>query len=177
MRKMTLPVLTTTVDRNQRGRAMRAVAIAFCALMMFACWACDNSRVYEKNKEIGEEGWRSAEVMKFNVDIPDAATLYNFYINIRITGDYKYANMFLFMRTLYPGGKMSTDTVECYFADVDGRWLGKRSGSMIDNRILLRKNLKFTETGTYSFEFEQAMRDTVLEQVSDFGIRIEKAEQ
>ncbi len=137
--------------------------------------SCDPDMVYEKNKETDPAGWSAGDIIKFNVEIADTVTPHNFYLNIRTTADYKYANLFLFLRTLYPSGEMSSDTLECYLADVDGRWLGKRSGSKIDNRILFRKNFRFRQSGIYSFEFEQGMRDSLLKEVSDFGIRIEKA--
>lgn len=138
--------------------------------------SCDNNMVYENNKTIPESVWHSDNIMKFNVKISDTTLKYNFYLNIRIKQEYQFANLFLFQKTLFPDGKMSNDTIECFLADVDGRWLGKNSGSIIDNRILLYKNVRFKQYGTYSFEFEQAMRDTALANVEDFGIRIEKTE-
>jgi gliding motility-associated lipoprotein GldH len=138
--------------------------------------ACDGNVVYEKNKPMEEGKWSVMDIVKFNVDISDVKQPYNYYLNVRIEDTYRFANLFLYMKTLFPDGKMSIDTIECYVADVDGRWLGERSGSMIDNRILLRQNVVFQQAGRYSFEFEQAMRDSILDGVADFGIRIEKAE-
>ena len=143
-------------------------------LLSFALYSCDSSMVFEKNKEIGKEGWAKGDIAKFNAEIPDATLPYNFYINIRNSNDYSYSNIFLFVKTLYPDGKISVDTVECYLADLDGKWLGKASGRYVDNRILFKKNVKFPASGMYSFEFEQAMRTEKLEGIEDFGIRIEK---
>jgi gliding motility-associated lipoprotein GldH len=151
-----------------------ALPLIMAGLLCLAT-SCDPNLVYEKNKTLEEGVWKSNDLAKFNVDLYDTTSLHNFYINVRVTSQYRYANLFLYMKTLYPGGQISIDTVECFLADVDGRWLGKRSGRMIDNRILLMKNLKFPLPGTYSYEFEQAMRDTVLEHIEDFGIRVEKA--
>jgi gliding motility-associated lipoprotein GldH len=146
-------------------------------LFLWVTTSCDHNMVFEKNKAMDQFVWGSKDVVKFNVPINDPNLLYNFYLNIRINSDYKFANLFVFMKTIYPNGQLSVDTVECFLADIDGRWLGERSGKVIDNRILLRKKLKFKESGMYSFEFEQGMRDTALLNVEDFGIRIEKAEQ
>lgn len=170
---MILPALTKTA-KQRSGPGRMGLMLIISGLFLWT--ACDENLVYEKNKELDGGVWKSTEVVKFNVDLNDVNQAYDFYLNIRITGDYRFANMFLFMRTLYPDGRISTDTVECYFADMDGRWLGKRSGSLVDNRILLRKNMKFEQAGAYSFEFEQGMRDTVLAEVRDFGIRIERSE-
>ncbi len=156
---------------------LRLLMIVVMAASMMMLFACDGNRVFEEYKSMDKAAWNANDIAKFNVQISDKEQLYNYYINIRVLNDYAYANMFLFMKTLYPGGKISVDTVECFLADVDGRWLGNRSGNSIDNRILLRKQMKFEEAGLYSFEFEQAMRDSLLLGVEDFGIRIEKAEQ
>jgi gliding motility-associated lipoprotein GldH len=144
--------------------------------LLLLLFSCDQNLVFEDYKNMPQTKWNASEVAKFNVPLAEKNIPYNFYINVRVQNDYGFANLFLFMKTLYPSGKISIDTVECFLADVDGRWLGNRSGNSIDNRILLRSKMKFEETGQYSFEFEQAMRDTVLAGIEDFGIRIEKAE-
>lgn len=151
------------------------ISLVGLPVLMFL-FSCDQNLVFEEYKNMEQAKWNASEVAKFNVQLTENNVPYNFYINVRVQSDYAYANLFLFMKTLYPGGKVSVDTVECFLADVDGRWLGNRSGNSIDNRIMLRSKMKFEETGLYSFEFEQAMRDTVLPGIEDFGIRIEKAE-
>lgn len=154
---------------------LRFVGISVMALLLCLTTACDRNLVFEEYHSLDGQVWNSRDLMKFNVDIENKNLPYNFYINVRVRSDYKYANMYLFLKTRYPNGKMSVDTVECYLADVEGRWLGERSGNSLDNRILLRKNLQFAESGRYSFEFVQAMRDTALQSVEEFGIRIETA--
>ncbi len=141
---------------------------------LLALSSCDSSMVYEKNKEILKDGWDKSDIAKFNTEIKDNSIPYNFYINIRNTNDYPFSNLFLFVKTLFPDGKFSVDTVECYLADLDGKWLGNASGRLIDNRILFKKNVLFPMKGMYSFEFEQAMRVDKLKGIEDFGIRIEK---
>jgi gliding motility-associated lipoprotein GldH len=176
MRRMTSPASTMSGKKLYKHMRFSSGIFGAClAGMMLLLTSCDPDMVYENNKLVSSDGWKAGELMKFNVELNDTLTPHHFYLNIRTTADYKYANLFLFLRTLYPSGKVSSDTLECFLADVDGRWLGKRSGSKIDNRILFRKNLRFGESGMYSFEFEQGMRDSLLKEVSDFGIRIEKA--
>jgi len=133
--------------------------------------------VFDKNKQLENAVWKSSDIVKFTVPLNDSVQPYNFYINIRNSTDYKYSNLYLFIKTFYPSGKISVDTVECYLADNEGKWLGKRSGKVVDNRILFRRAVQFRHTGTYSFEFEQAMRVDELSGIKDFGIRIEKFER
>ena len=93
---------------------------------------------------------------------------------MRNTTDYPYSNLYVFLKTFYPKGQISVDTLECFLAEADGKWLGKRRGSMVDHRILLQRTFRFVQSGTYSFEFEQAMRVNPLPGIRNFGIRIEK---
>lgn len=175
MKRMTLTALTIISNMKNRNRIFLWI---FSVLpLLITLTSCDSNMVFEEYRPLEANTWNTSNLMKYNVNITDVNTPYDFYINVRVGSNYKYANLYLFLKTLYPKGKVSIDTVECYFADMDGRWLGERSGSSIDNRILLRKGIKFSEAGLYSFEFEQAMRDTALQNIEDFGIRIEKAEQ
>jgi len=52
--------------------------------------------------------------------------------------------------------------------------VGKGTGKIRDNRILLKEHLRFPSRGDYTFEIEQAMRDISLKGIEDIGIRIEK---
>ena len=146
--------------------------------LVFLCtlYACNSNVIFDKNKQIENAVWKSSDVIKFTVPLTDSVQACNFFINIRNSAEYQYSNIFLFIKTFYPNGKISIDTVECYLADKEGKWLGKRSGKVIDNRILFRRAVQFRQKGTYSFEFEQAMRVDELRGVEDFGIRIEKFE-
>ena len=146
----------------------------FLFLLIFN--SCGPGVLVDRNKKIENAVWKSADIIKFSVSIPDTLQLYNIYINIRNSTDYKYSNIFLFLKTFYPNRMYSIDTIECLLADDSGKWLGKERGKMVDNRILFRRGIRFKLSGNYSFEFEQAMRDTDLNGIEDFGIRIEKSE-
>lgn len=138
--------------------------------------ACNSGAIFDSTKKIEDGVWRSSDIVRFSVPVTDTLQPYNFYFNVRNKTDYPYSNLFLFIRTLYPSGKISIDTVECYLADTKGKWLGYMRGKIVDNRILFRKCFRFRQAGNYSFEFEQAMRTDELEGIADFGIRIEKFE-
>ena len=132
--------------------------------------------MYEKNKKIDKAEWNNKEIIKFDVDISDINSRHNFYINIRNTTDYTFSNVYFFIKTVFPDGGIAKDTVECFLADVDGRWLGRGLGKFKDSRILFRKNIVFPQKGVYSFEFEQAMRVENLIGIDEIGIRIDESE-
>lgn len=149
--------------------------LAFFFLLLLVV-SCNFGVLVDRNKKIPDATWKSSDIIKFSVNIPDTIQVYNFFINIRNSSDYKYSNIFLFLKTFYPNRMFSVDTVECTLADDSGKWLGRQRGKLIDNRILFRQGVRFRQTGTYCFEFEQAMREPELSGIEDVGIRIEKFE-
>lgn len=71
--------------------------------------------------------------------------------------------------------KKSIDTLQCILANAKGEWIGDGAGDIFDNKILVTKNIRFPEVGTYHFSFEQGMRVNPLPLIMDFGITIEKS--
>jgi gliding motility-associated lipoprotein GldH len=80
------------------------------------------------------------------------------------------------VKTTFPNGKFSTDTLECILADEKGKWLGKGLGDIYDNQIPFKRNVRFPQAGTYVFEIQQGMRSDNIPLIMDVGLRIEKAE-
>ena len=136
--------------------------------------SCDSKRIFEKNTEISDSNWDTSERVKFEVNITDTISGNNVLINIRHAGFYPYSNLFLFINTTFPNGKTTRDTVECMLSDDKGKWFGKGLGDLWDARILFKRNVRFSQSGTYIFEYEQAMRVKQLPGVMDVGLRIEK---
>ncbi len=92
-----------------------------------------------------------------------------------MTADYKYSNIFILIHQTNPDKKASTIRYEFKLANADGEWLGDGSGNIYTYQVPFRTNYKFPARGTYTFEMEQNMRDNPLHEVSDVGMRVEKA--
>jgi gliding motility-associated lipoprotein GldH len=155
-------------------------ALFFCTAFSLLCVlflpACDNSRMFEENTAIPENGWDSSNVITYNVEIKDPSMPANFFINVRNADGYPYSNLFLFVKTKFPNGKQSNDTLECQLADENGKWIGKGIGDIYDNQIPFKRNVRFPLAGIYTFEIEQGMRIKSIPLIMDIGLRIEKAE-
>jgi gliding motility-associated lipoprotein GldH len=155
--------------------AIRQVRIpVFLFLAAVVLFSCNHDRLFEKNVRITNGSWASHNNIPFSVVIEDTNTRYDFYVNIRNDVSYPYSNLFLFLKTTFPDKRVASDTVECLLASYDGRWLGSGMGSVRFSRFLFQQGVKFQKTGTYLFEFQQAMRVDPLPGIRDIGIRIEK---
>ena len=159
--------------KSVKRSPLLAFSFLLCALL-FA--SCDDARIYEENESIPETGWSHEKALVFNAEIRDPATAANFYVNVRNADGYPYSNLYLFITTKFPNGKQSNDTLECVLADDKGKWLGKGIGDIYDNQIPFKRNVRFPQAGTYTFEIRHGMRPDVVPLIMDVGLRIEKAE-
>jgi gliding motility-associated lipoprotein GldH len=122
-------------------------------------------------------GWHFDSTKLFEIQVHDTLHPFDFYINLRNNNDYGYSNFYLFLNTRLPNRDFSRDTIELVLADRSGKWLGKGFGRYRDHQILVRENLVFPFRGTYLFEIEQAMRDTLLVGIENVGIRVERVKR
>jgi gliding motility-associated lipoprotein GldH len=138
--------------------------------------SCDSDFVYEKNLKIPGYEWDINAPLIFLVPVSDTVSRYTMYINVRqAAGTYRFSNLYLFLTTTFPQGRIERDTLECILATPEGKWLGDGMGNVLDNRFLFKKNFRFQQAGEYRFEMMQAMRVNPLIGVTDAGIRIEKS--
>ena len=148
-------------------------------LLIVASSCADNNLVFEENIEIPNEEWSVAEKAILETEISDTLSSHNFLINVRNTERYPYRNLYVFVKTIFPNGKSSRDTVGIILADATGRWLGDGGGylnssSHLSNTIMYQYNRRFPLSGNYRFEIEQAMRTDTLVGIKNIGLRIEK---
>jgi len=153
---------------------MRIVKI-IAAISLLAIFAsCDSSLFYEHNYNMRGEEWHRDSVLEFVVPVTDTVQTYNILFNNRITGQYPYSNMYLFITISDPDKSHQMDTLECILADSRGKWLGSGFGNVWTNNVYYKRNVRFPKSGNYTFYIEQAMRVEKLPHVLNAGIRIEK---
>ncbi len=93
---------------------------------------------------------------------------------MRHSSDYAYQNLWLFITTQTPSNKYYQDTLELVLATPQGKWLGKSaSGNIVHHHILFEKDFMFEDSGTYTFSFEQAMREQEAH-IDQLGLLIQK---
>ncbi|MCJ8208266.1 gliding motility lipoprotein GldH [Mucilaginibacter sp. RS28] len=155
---------------------LKPFAYAFFLLTLLVISSCsDPNMVVDQNSPVNNRNWSYVNRIRYDVKIDDPSAAYNAYLNLRVTGDYKYSNLFvLISQTNLKGGKPWTTRFEFKLANKDGEWLGKGTGNLYSYQLPFKTNFKFPEKGTYRFEIEQNMRDNPLHEVSDVGLRIEK---
>src|ERR1700679_1783982 len=111
--------------------------------------------VIDKNDEVENHNWTYVNKFRYDVAIDDPNPAYNIYVNLRVTGDYKYSNLFLLLTQVDPDKKSATTRFELKLADKDGAWLGKGSGNLYSFQQPVITKYKFPAKGSYTFYIEQ----------------------
>jgi gliding motility-associated lipoprotein GldH len=137
--------------------------------------ACGYNPVFQQNKSIPSDHWNKDSIVSINVPVVDTISYHDIYVDIRNLNSYPYSNLYLFVNVIAPNGDNVTDTIEYRLADDYGTWLGKKSSRIWDCRLPFRAMVKFAQTGLYTFNIKQGMRNDELEGISDVGLTIELA--
>ncbi|MDR2972112.1 MAG: gliding motility lipoprotein GldH [Bacteroidales bacterium] len=156
---------------NKKNRIKFIFFLIFCAYSIFSC---NNNTFFHKSNTLPNEIWNMDSVLTYEFSITDSLQFYNIYIDVRNTTDYPYQYLYLFFTTQFPDNSIFTDTLNCILCDAYGRWTGKGSGKIKENRFVLKSKVRFQQTGNYVFKAQQAMREIDLKGITDFGITLQK---
>ena len=73
-----------------------SVALVFLG---FVFVSCDNNRYYEHSEAIVDNTWFYDDAKAFELEIEDSLQAFNFYVNVRNTVDYEFANLYFFIKS------------------------------------------------------------------------------
>lgn len=149
--------------------------IVVIVLLTFFLASCNSNVVFSKYQSFSDRQWEAKNKAVFDLEITDTQTLNNIFLTVRHGEEYPYSNLFLFVTSEYPDGKVLTDTMEVVLANDKGEWMGSGTGDLFDIKIPIKKNVRFPLAGKYRFSFEQGMRVNPLPMIADFGFEIEKS--
>lgn len=158
-------------------RAFKLFYLLPVLIMALYCSGCsDPNAVIDKSTGIDNHNWSYVNVIKYDINVTDPSVAYNIYLNLRVTGDYKYSNIFILFHKNGPAMKPYTTRFEFKLANASGEWFGTGSGDLYSFQMPFLTNYKFPAKGVYHLAVEQNMRDNPLHEVSDVGLRVEKAQ-
>lgn len=136
--------------------------------------SCSNNVVYSKYETFENNEWYAKNKANFDVEMTDINSFHDISVMVRHADAYPYSNLYLFLTTTYPDGKVTLDTLECILSNPKGEWMGNGAGDIFDITIPLKQSTRFPLAGKYNFKFEQAMRTDPLPLIMDFGFEIKK---
>jgi gliding motility-associated lipoprotein GldH len=151
---------------------IKTILFIFAVLLLSSC---KNNVVFSKYVNFENNEWFAKNKVTFDVEMSDVNSLHDISVMVRHADAYPYSNLYLFLTTKYPDGKVTLDTLECILANQKGEWMGNGAGDIFDITIPLKQSTRFPLAGKYSFTFEQAMRTDPLPLIMDFGFEIKRS--
>ncbi len=146
---------------------------SFLVIMLLLLISCDKYTVFDQVISIPIEGWDYTNKIEFEYVISDTLSSYDIQLYVRNTKNYAYSNLWLFIETMAPSGNYRHDTIEVTLADETGRWAGKSTQSINTLMVPYQQNIRFADRGIYKTLTQHAMRDTLLQDITDIGLHIQ----
>lgn len=156
---------------------MRLFKFIFGGVLLAFLAACSTDVVYQKTETVAEEGWKYTHPFSFTYNVTDTNALHNLIFDVRVTPDYGYQNLWLYIETNWPDGSVYFDSVNCPMAYPTGEWIGNGVGDLIDTPVLLRQKFKFDQLGDVTIKIKHGMRHEVLPHVKNVGVIIKQVEE
>lgn len=142
-------------------------------LGLFVLTACQDQPFFQQSYSFKNNTWAKKNNPSFSVEIKDTAKAYNFILTLRTETSYAYSNAWVYLNSKAPNKEFAREPFEIKITDEKGRWLGKKTGSIVENKLVFR-NRKLSKPGKYTFVFEQGITKKVLYNVLDLGLEIEE---
>jgi gliding motility-associated lipoprotein GldH len=135
---------------------------------------CSDNYIYHSEIEIPEGKWQNSFAATFKPELNDTSQLYDINLSISNSNDYRYSNIWLFIKSVSPEGYSKIDTLEVIIAEDDGKWMGKKNDNLYTSEIHFKRKVRFPKTGIYTFEIIQGMRDLELKNIYKIGFGLQK---
>ncbi len=135
--------------------------------------ACNQATYFDSSLDIPNNTWEAEKAAVFDFMIKDSSQVFNLFIEIGNTNDYRYSNLWLLVKTSVKEGDIAYDTLEYFLADERGKWLGAKNGNVFLNNFVYKNGVRFPRQGKYSVEIIQLMRDEKLKGINKVGFKIE----
>lgn len=145
-----------------------------CLGLLVVLASCGDQPHFEKVFSFEDKVWSQDVKPTYEVNITDITKEYNFTLSLRTTTDYKYSNLWVFMRTDAPDGSSAREPFEILITDPNGAWVGNKTGSIVEVPLYFKKR-KLPLAGTYKFTLEQGITSSEIDEVLDLGLKVDVA--
>ena len=141
-------------------------------LLILILVSCGETPFYQKVYSFKNRTWSVDVKPEYVIDVKDESKEYDFELMLRTTTDYKYSNLWVFMKTTTPGGEVAREPFEIRITNEDGSWIGTKSGTIVETPITFRSR-KLPEKGKYTFVIEQAITENTVDEVLDLQFTVD----
>lgn len=144
--------------------------IIIISLMFFGC---QKNVFFSESVKFADDTWSINQSAKFTVPVDDSNSSYNIKIYAKHAKIYAYNNLWVFLKITTPENKVQFDTLNMLFIG-NHQYTGECNSNYCENIFTLADSVKFTATGTYTFDMIQGLRQDSITGINKIGLIIEK---
>lgn len=156
----------------QKVKKINFLLLIILGVLISSC--SESGVVVNQSLPVKDTNWKSGDSLVYDFKIVDTINYFDFSILVRNTENYQWSNIYLFSDLTFPNGKTRRDTVEVLLADQYGNWKGNNSGTIITTTARFMQHRKFPMSGDYKISITHGMREEILNEVTDVGIKIKQ---
>lgn len=151
-------------------KLLTILAISTCIL------GCQpENRVFTEHQELSPQlEWLKKDVRTFEVPIADNSVAYNMSLSFRYATGYQYQTANVKVTETSPGGTETVNEYELKVREANGDYIGEPGLDIWDSEHLVASNLKYAETGTYTYVIEQNTPIDPLNFAMEIGVVLDK---
>ena len=148
-------------------------SFGFLLFLVLVLLGCQNDEIPVGAYSFPENKWDQKVKPSFEIEISDTVSVFDFYITMRNTTDYKYSNLFIYLEEIPPFGPSLRTRHEIPIANPDGSWIGDKTGTIVENKYLVKRG-KLPFIGKYKYIIEQAVTDQEVTEILDISFQVKK---
>jgi gliding motility-associated lipoprotein GldH len=150
----------------------RFVSLALCITTVFSLVRCSSDSENNLNSvEIPKRQWSQKFKPSLSVKVTDSTKVYDVILTVRVTTDYPFNNLWMYLTLDGPSGKIDRQPLEVSVTNAQGQWQGQKTGSLVALRKLV-SIMNHPKLGTYKYTFEQGATEEVLPEVMDLSLEL-----
>ena len=141
---------------------------------MLIVTSCVRGKIYEQYIKMEKLSWNRFNVLKFDVDIKDISTGYDFVVAIRHLPEVPYQKIPVNFSFDTPSGESRSLDYDIMLKDKEGNNLGNCMGDLCDVYTTVKEDYLFTEPGICHVELHNIMVKLETPGIIEVGLIVRK---
>jgi gliding motility-associated lipoprotein GldH len=152
---------------------MKKLLTIFIASLILS--ACSPGKIFERHQSIDQHKWARDHVVRFEVEIEDTETPYDFFLAIRHSSHFAFANIKVNFTINFPSGAMRTKDHDLFVRKENGSFIGEGAGDIWDVKFPVQTGMKLSDKGTYTVKVQNIMPLMETADIMQVGLVVKKS--
>jgi gliding motility-associated lipoprotein GldH len=122
--------------------------------------SCSTYKEYDENS-FPSIAWEAGQTITFNPNIEDMSKTYRLGFGMRHVYGLSNSSIKITVKAISPSGNATMASYDFMIKDPDGDYLGSCAGDTCDLEAFVSEDLKFNETGEYTFMLSHNSRKSI----------------